>query len=82
MGFNKRYINNRQIIEMYRRDGMQKVYDLYTVGVDAIITETGLSSEVGNLIGRDDDWNKMSEMISHKSINEWKHTKEDEPTKS
>ena len=82
MGFNKRYINNRQIIEMYRRDGMQKVYDLYTVGVDAIITETGLSSEVGNLIGCDDDWNKMSEMISNKSINEWKHTKEDEPTKS
>ena len=68
MGFNKRYINNDQIIDMYRREGMQAVYDWYTKGVDAIITETGLASDVDELIGTDDDWNKMSEMISDESI--------------
>ena len=33
MGFHKRYIDNDQVIEMYTRDGMQKVYDWYTKGV-------------------------------------------------
>ena len=68
MGFHKRYIDNDQIIEMYAREGMQKVYDWYTKGVDAVITETGLASDVYDLIGTDDDWNKMSEMISDKVI--------------
>tara|TARA_R110001592_G_scaffold62377_3_gene190866 strand:- start:2673 stop:2888 length:216 start_codon:yes stop_codon:yes gene_type:complete len=68
MGFHKRYINNEQIIDMYRREGMQKVYDWYTKGVDALITETGLASDVGDLIGTKDDWNKMSRMISDESI--------------
>ena len=68
MGFHKRYINNDQIVEMYARDGMQKVYDWYTKGVDAVITETGLASDVYDLIGTKDDWNKMSELISEKVI--------------
>ncbi len=68
MGFHKRFITNDQIIEIYSRHGMQKVYDWYTEGVDAVITETGLSSEVYDLIGTDDDWNKMSEMISKASM--------------
>jgi len=68
MGFHKRYIDNDQIIEMYAREGMQKVYDWYTKGVDAVITETGLASDVYDLIGTEDDWNKMSEMISDKVI--------------
>ncbi len=68
MGFHKRFITNDQIIEMYTRDGMQKVYDWYTKGVDAVITETGLASDVQNLIGTEDDWNKMSEMISQASM--------------
>lgn len=69
MSFHKRHIGNVQVIEMYRREGMQKVYDWYTVGVDAIITEVGLASDVGDLIGSKDDWNKMSRLISDKSIN-------------
>ena len=68
MGFHKRYINNDQIIEMYAREGMQKVYDWYTKGADALITETGLASDVCDLIGTKDDWNKISEMISAKVI--------------
>ena len=68
MGFHKRYITNDQIIEMYSREGMQRVYDWYTKGVDALITETGLASDVADLIGKKDDWNKMSELISDKVI--------------
>ena len=68
MGFHKRYIDNNQIIEMYSREGMQKVYDWYTKGVDAVITESGLASNVYNLIGTKDDWEKISEMISKASM--------------
>ena len=68
MGFHKRYIDNDQIIEMYAKEGMQKVYDWYTKGVDAVITETGLASDVYDLIGTEDDWNKMSEMITDELI--------------
>ena len=68
MGFHRRRIGNEQIIDMYRGEGMQKVYDWYTKGVDALVTETGLASDVGDLIGTKDDWNKMSEMISDVSI--------------
>ena len=68
MGFHKRYITNDQIIEMYSREGMQRVYDWYTKGVDALITESGLASDIADLIGKKDDWNKMSELISNKVI--------------
>ena len=68
MGFHKRYITNDQIVEMYSREGMQRVYDWYTKGVDALITEPGLASDVADLIGKKDDWNKMSELISNKVI--------------
>ena len=68
MGFHKRYITNDQIIEMYSREGMQRVYDWYTKGVDPLITESGLASDVADLIGKKDDWNKMSELISNKVI--------------
>ena len=67
MGFHRRHIGNEQIIDMYRREGMQKVYDWYTKGVDALVTETGLASDVGDLIGNKNDWNRMSEMISETS---------------
>tara|TARA_R100001015_G_C4632760_1_gene196763 strand:- start:2069 stop:2287 length:219 start_codon:yes stop_codon:yes gene_type:complete len=72
MGFHKRYISNDQIMKMYTNDGMQKVYDWYTKGVDALITETGLASDVGDLIGTNDDWNKMSILISTAAIKQAK----------
>ena len=72
MGFHKRYINNDQIIDMYRSKGNQAVIDWYTNGVDAIITETGLSSDVLDLLNRKinnvDKWNMVSELISNESI--------------
>ena len=73
MGFHKRYIDDEQIIDLYREQGNQAVIDLYTKGVDAVITRGELSEhvldilEIG-LLTEIDKWNKISELISHASI--------------
>ena len=73
MGFHKRYINDDQVIDTYRRQGNQAVIDLYTKGVDAVITSGELSQhildilEIG-LLTQIDKWNKISELISDASI--------------
>ena len=72
MSFHKRYISNEQVIEMYRREGINKVKEWYTKGVDALITETGLASDVTDILYKDMDsiekWNLISEMIAIESI--------------
>tara|TARA_B110000444_G_scaffold257059_1_gene294752 strand:- start:1323 stop:1541 length:219 start_codon:yes stop_codon:yes gene_type:complete len=50
LGFHKRYINNNQVIEMYKAYGIHKVYEWYTKGCDAVITEDGLATDISNLI--------------------------------
>jgi len=55
MGFHKRYIDNEQVLRLYEDGGIQKIRDWYTKGVDALITETGLASQVGHVIS-DDEW--------------------------
>ena len=72
MGFHKRYIDNDQVLNMYEREGMQKVYDLYTRGADAVITETGLASDVQDLIDKGNDWNEISMFISEQLIKKGK----------
>lgn len=73
MGFHKRYIDDDQVIEIYRRQGNQGVIDWYTKGVDAVITSGELSEhildilEIG-LLTEIDKWNKISELISDASI--------------
>ena len=73
MGFHKRYINDNQVIDLYRSSGNQAVIDLYTTGVDAIITSGSLSEhildilEIG-LLTKVDKWNRVSELISDASI--------------
>ena len=73
MGFHKRYIDDNQIIDLYREQGNQAVIDLYTKGVDAVITSGDLSEhildilEIG-LLTEIDKWNKISELISDASI--------------
>ena len=37
MGFHKRYIDDEQIIRIYRNEGCQAVIDWFTSGVDAVI---------------------------------------------
>ena len=73
MGFHKRYIDDDQIISLYRSEGNQAVIDLYTKGVDAVITSGDLSEhildilEIG-LLTKSDKWNKISEIIASASI--------------
>tara|TARA_B100000780_G_C20850089_1_gene337857 strand:- start:143 stop:391 length:249 start_codon:yes stop_codon:yes gene_type:complete len=55
MSFHKRYIDNDQIIRLYKDGGVNRIKDWFTKGVDATITETGLSSEVGSVLS-DDEW--------------------------
>ena len=72
MSFHKRHIDNDQVIEIYRCQGIDGVEDWYTSGVDALITQTGLASDVSDLIDEKMDriakWNMISEMISDASI--------------
>jgi|TARA_R100001443_G_scaffold103938_2_gene112431 hypothetical protein len=50
MGFHKRYIDDDQVIDIYREQGKQGVMDWYTRGVDAIITSGDLSEGVHDII--------------------------------
>jgi len=73
MGFHKRYIDDDQVIDMYRRHGCQEVIDWYTKGADAIITSGDLSEHIQDLLNIGlltsiDKWNKISELISDASI--------------
>jgi len=73
MGFHKRYINDDQVIEIYRTQGNQGVIDLYTRGVDAIITSGDLSEHILDILNiglltETDKWNKISELASNASI--------------
>ncbi len=55
---------------MYKESGINKIYDWYTKGVDALITETGLASEIDDLINSENYFNK--DKISNKIENEIK----------
>ena len=55
MGFHKRHIDNDQVIRFYNNGGVKEIRNWYTRGVDALITETGLASQVGHVIS-DDEW--------------------------
>jgi hypothetical protein len=73
MGFHKRYIDDRQVIDIYRKNGCQAVIDWYTKGVDVIITSGPLSSQVNDLMNilehdKERGWNRISETIADASI--------------
>ncbi|MBC8306929.1 MAG: hypothetical protein H8E55_65620 [Pelagibacterales bacterium] len=73
MGFHKRYIDDEQVIDIYRTYGIQSVIDWFTKGADSIITEGDLSTHVLDIleIGLLTDiekWNNISEIISSASI--------------
>ncbi len=72
MGFHKRYIDDNQVIELFRNEGCQAVIDLYSKGVDAILTTGELSSKVNSLIQNVDasnveGYNKISITIARAS---------------
>lgn len=73
MGFHKRYINDEQIIDIYRRNGCQAVIDWFKKGNDAIILSGELSEYVHTLLNiwEVDEvrgFNRISEEISKASL--------------
>jgi len=72
MGFHKRYVNDDQVIDMYRKQGCQAVVDWFTKGVDSIITSGDLSEHIQDLLNIGlltdiEKWNRISEVISDAS---------------
>tara|TARA_B110000285_G_scaffold6443_1_gene6719 strand:+ start:218 stop:466 length:249 start_codon:yes stop_codon:yes gene_type:complete len=67
MGFHRRHIDNDQVIRLYENGGLVRIKEWYTRGVDALITETGLASQVGSILS-DDDWIVMGTQIQEKEI--------------
>ena len=73
MGFHKRYIDDEQIIDIYRKNGCQAVIDWFTKGVDALILSGNLSERVEkalNILDVDkiQGFNVISKIISEASI--------------
>ena len=73
MGFHKRYIDDEQVIRLYRTQGNQAVIDWFTKGVDAVILSGDLSEQISdildtNLLTANQRWNRISELISNASI--------------
>ena len=73
MGFHKRYINDEQIIDIYRSGGCQAVIDWFTKGVDVVIISGELAYEVNDLmnilqVDKTRGFNRISETIAAASI--------------
>tara|TARA_R100000005_G_C4946871_1_gene169028 strand:- start:123 stop:359 length:237 start_codon:yes stop_codon:yes gene_type:complete len=78
MGFHKRYIDDDQVIDLYRNDGCQAVIDWYTKGADALILSGPLSETVNTLLNiyrvdKTRGWNRISETIAEASIEKMKN---------
>ena len=67
MGFHRRHIDNDQVVRFYEGGGIVRIRDWYTRGVDALVTETGLASQVGSILS-DDDWVVMGTQLQEKEI--------------
>jgi len=58
MGFHKRYIGNEVVHRLFETGGASSVIDWYTRGVDALITEMGLSATIASVVN-DNEWRLM-----------------------
>ena len=73
MGFHKRYIDDEQVIRIYRTEGCQAVIDWYQKGADAVILSGELSETVHsllNILEHDEvrGFNRISEVIAQAAI--------------
>tara|TARA_R100000697_G_scaffold109617_2_gene125555 strand:- start:863 stop:1102 length:240 start_codon:yes stop_codon:yes gene_type:complete len=73
MGFHKRYIDDEQVIDIYRTNGCQAVIDWYTKGVDALILSGDLSERVHTalnilIVDEVQGFNVISKIISDASL--------------
>tara|TARA_R100001377_G_scaffold72651_1_gene48515 strand:- start:138 stop:386 length:249 start_codon:yes stop_codon:yes gene_type:complete len=67
MGFHRRHIDNKQVISLFESGGIDRIREWYTRGVDALITETGLASQVGSIIS-DSEWIQMGKVNQDEEI--------------
>jgi hypothetical protein len=67
MGFHKRHIDNDQVIRIYNDGGVERIRSWYTRGVDALITESGLASQVGSILS-DGDWEQFGTVRQDEEI--------------
>lgn len=50
MGYHKRFITNKQIVKIFNSGGVKKVIEWYTQGADSVVTESGISSDISDLL--------------------------------
>ena len=68
MGFHKRHISNDNVISMFHSNsGVQMIRSWYTRGVDALITESVLASQVGSILS-DDEWRQLGTVRQDEEI--------------
>ena len=71
MGFHKRWLNETQICDRYKLEGMQAVLD-WINSADAIVCTDAFSTKLTDLLELQGDkvdiWNRASEMISDKCL--------------
>jgi len=61
MGFHKRYIDNKQVIYLFQEGGAEKVINWYSKGVDSLILESGLSSDIHKILN-DVEWSSFDKL--------------------
>ena len=58
MGFHRRHIGNSTVHHLFKSGGASAVFDWYTRGADALVTEMGLASRISSVIN-DEDWGML-----------------------
>lgn len=69
MGFHKRYIDNQQVITLFKSGGVNEVLRWYTGKADALILETGLASTIHDIL-KDPDWETFGTVRRNDHIEE------------
>ena len=87
MGFHKRYIDDEQVINIYRGQGTDSVIDWFIKGVDALVTNGDLSMGITDILYTDkltkeEQWNEIDRMVSIESVKKLKNEKEKTVTSS
>jgi len=64
MGFHKRHIDNSLVISLFNEGGVERVINYYTGKADVLFLESGLSSDIANILNdRNLDQDKIKEEI-------------------
>lgn len=67
MSFHRRHISNEQVIRLFYDGGVRKIIDWYTKGVDALVTEIGLASNISKILD-DPEWSTVESEYLYDAI--------------